>query len=95
MGDLRVTYGEGSAPLAVAHRGGGGLAQENSLVAFRLASALGLRYLETDVWVTLDGQLVCFHDDTLERATSATGLGGLVKFLQFHKRDDALDSTGG
>ena len=69
-----MTYGEGFAPLAIAHRGGAGLAQENSLAAFSLASALGLRYLETDIRVTSDGHLVCFHDDTLDRVTSATGL---------------------
>jgi glycerophosphoryl diester phosphodiesterase len=68
-----MTYGEGTSPLAIAHRGGAALAQENSLAAFALASALGLRYLETDVRVTCDGHLVCFHDDTLERVTSATG----------------------
>ena len=69
-----MTYGEESGPLAIAHRGGAALAPENSLAAFALASALGLRYLETDIRVTSDGQLVCFHDDTLERVTSATGL---------------------
>ena len=68
-----MNYGEGSGPLAIAHRGGAGLAQENSLVAFALASGLGLRYLETDVRVTSDGHLVCFHDETLDRVTSATG----------------------
>jgi glycerophosphoryl diester phosphodiesterase len=68
-----MTYGEGSGPLAIAHRGGAGLAQENSLAAFSLATALGLRYLETDIRVTSDGHLVCFHDHTLERVTSATG----------------------
>src|SRR6185503_6559486 len=68
-----MSYGEGSGPLTIAHRGGAGLAQENSLAAFALASALGLRYLETDIRVTSDGQLVCFHDATLERVTSATG----------------------
>jgi glycerophosphoryl diester phosphodiesterase len=68
-----MTYGEGTEPLAIAHRGGAALAQENSLAAFALASGLGLRYLETDVRVTSDGHLVCFHDDTLERVTSATG----------------------
>jgi glycerophosphoryl diester phosphodiesterase len=59
--------------MAIAHRGGAGLAQENSLAAFGLASALGLRYLETDVRVTSDGHLVCFHDETLDRVTAATG----------------------
>ena len=69
-----MNYGEGSGPLAIAHRGGAALAQENSLAAFGLASALGFRYLETDVRMSCDGHLVCFHDDTLERVTSATGL---------------------
>ena len=68
-----MSYGEGPGPLAIAHRGGSGLAPENSLAAFALASALGLRYLETDVRVTGDGHLVCFHDDTLDRVTAATG----------------------
>lgn len=68
-----MSYGHGPGPLAIAHRGGGALAQENSLVAFGRSSALGLRYLETDVRVTSDGHLVCFHDETLERVTSATG----------------------
>lgn len=69
-----MIYGEGSGPLAIAHRGGAAHAQENSLAAFGLSSALGLRYLETDVRLTCDGHLVCFHDDTLDRVTSATGL---------------------
>ncbi|HEX7536790.1 MAG TPA: glycerophosphodiester phosphodiesterase family protein, partial [Dermatophilaceae bacterium] len=68
-----MSYGEGPGPLAIAHRGGAALAQENSLAAFALASGLGLRYLETDVRVTSDGYLVCFHDETLDRVTSATG----------------------
>jgi glycerophosphoryl diester phosphodiesterase len=68
-----MSYGDGCGPLAIAHRGGAGLAQENSMAAFGLASALGLRYLETDVRITSDNQLVCFHDETLERVTSATG----------------------
>lgn len=69
-----MTYGEGPGALAIAHRGGAALAPENSLAAFGLASALGMGYLETDIRLTSDGQLVCFHDGTLERVTSATGL---------------------
>ena len=79
-----MRYGDGSGPLAIAHRGGAGLAAENSLAAFGLASALGLRYLETDVRVTRDGRLVCFHDDTLDRVTSATGLVRSKSLLELH-----------
>lgn len=68
-----MRYGAEAGPLAIAHRGGAGLAVENSMTAFALSAALGLRYLETDVHVTRDGHLVCFHDATLGRLTSAAG----------------------
>jgi len=66
-------YGEETGTLAIAHRGGAALAPENTLAAFALSASLGFRYLETDVRVTSDGQLVCFHDRRLDRVTDATG----------------------
>lgn len=66
-------YGEESGPLAIAHRGGMALGPENTLAAFGRATALGLRYLETDVHTTRDGELVCFHDPTLVRVTGHPG----------------------
>jgi glycerophosphoryl diester phosphodiesterase len=68
-----VTYRDCPGPLAVAHRGGAGLAAENTLEAFTRSYALGIRYLETDVRLTADGRLVAFHDARLERVTTATG----------------------
>jgi glycerophosphoryl diester phosphodiesterase len=68
-----MAYGSGPATLALAHRGGAALAPENTLAAFGLATSLGLRYLETDVRVTADEELVCFHDATLDRVTEARG----------------------
>lgn len=69
-----MTYADRVGPLAIAHRGGAGLAPENTLEAFRRSYHLGLRYLETDVRPTFDGQLVAFHDAWLNRATAANGL---------------------
>ncbi len=68
-----MTYRDRPGPLAVAHRGGAGLAAENTLEAFTRSYALGIRYLETDVRITADGRLVAFHDARLERVTAGTG----------------------
>jgi glycerophosphoryl diester phosphodiesterase len=46
---------------------------ENTLRAFKSASGLGYRYLETDVHATGDGQLLAFHDDRLDRVTDHVG----------------------
>jgi glycerophosphoryl diester phosphodiesterase len=73
-----VTYGEEHGPLAIAHRGGLALGPENTLATFDRTTALGVRYLETDVRTTRDGALVCFHDSSLRRTT---GHGGAVADL--------------
>jgi glycerophosphoryl diester phosphodiesterase len=68
-----VTYRDRPGPLAIAHRGGAGLAAENTLDAFRRSYDLGVRYLETDVRLSADGRLVAFHDAHLNRATGVSG----------------------
>jgi glycerophosphoryl diester phosphodiesterase len=62
-----------AGPLAIAHRGGALDAPENSLEAFAAAAAMGYRYVETDVHCTVDGHVVAFHDDRLDRVTDRTG----------------------
>lgn len=79
---VTMRYGETSEPLAVAHRGGAALAPENTLAAFAMATALGLRYIESDIKLTADGELVCFHDDTLDRCTDGTGRVGSYTLAQ-------------
>ncbi len=61
------------APLFAAHRGGALLWAENSLLAFRNALALGADFLELDVHLTRDGEVVVIHDATLDRTTTGTG----------------------
>lgn len=60
------------APLAFAHRGADPQ-RENTMAAFRRAAQLGYQYVETDVRTSADGELVLFHDETLDRITDGSG----------------------
>lgn len=53
----------------VAHRGYSGAYPENTLSAFAGAYAHGAKTVEFDVRKTKDGELVIYHDDTLEKFT--------------------------
>src|SRR5918993_4111195 len=54
-------------PIAFAHRGARAHAPENTLEAFGLALRLGATGLESDVWVTADGEVVLDHDGLVGR----------------------------
>jgi glycerophosphoryl diester phosphodiesterase len=49
-------------PVGFAHRGARAHAPENTIEAFELARRLGATGLESDVWITADGQAVLDHD---------------------------------
>jgi glycerophosphoryl diester phosphodiesterase len=59
--------------LCIAHRGASGYAPENTRAAFERAIAMGADATETDVQLTADGQLVLFHDETVERTSDGRG----------------------
>ncbi|MEK6665213.1 MAG: glycerophosphodiester phosphodiesterase family protein [candidate division NC10 bacterium] len=69
----RPAAAHAAGSLLAAHRGGAQLWPENSLLAFRSAIALGVDFLEFDVHLSRDGQVVVIHDPTLERTTTGTG----------------------
>jgi glycerophosphoryl diester phosphodiesterase len=60
-------------PVPIAHRGSRILWPENTDTSFQGAYDLGYRHFETDLHLTADGVLVCFHDPTVDRTTNATG----------------------
>jgi glycerophosphoryl diester phosphodiesterase len=49
-------------PIGFAHRGDRANAPDNTIVAFSLALEKGATALESDVWVTVDGEAVLDHD---------------------------------
>ena len=61
-------------PWLIAHRGASAYAPENTVPAFRLAADQGATFVEFDLRLTRDGQLVVLHDDTLERTTDVEAI---------------------
>ncbi len=57
----------------IAHRGASGHAPENTMAAFRRAVELGARFIETDLQITRDVQVIAIHDFTLDRTTNGKG----------------------
>lgn len=60
-------------PRLIAHRGGGTLAPENTLAAFRLGHTHGFRMMEYDVKLSRDKVPILLHDDTIRRTSNGTG----------------------
>ena len=59
------------------------------MLSFRKAYEMGYRHFETDLHITRDGQLVCFHDPTLDRTTEGSGLVSEVTLEQIKRLDAA------
>ncbi|WP_136658708.1 glycerophosphodiester phosphodiesterase family protein [Nitratireductor sp. XY-223] len=60
------------APL-LAHRGASLYAPENTLPAVERAARMGAKWIETDVQLTADNELVIIHDLELDRTTDGSG----------------------
>lgn len=60
----------------IAHRGASGDHPENTLLAFREALKLGANWLELDVHLSKDGEVVVIHDEQLDRTSSGHGRVG-------------------
>ena len=73
--------------LIFGHRGASGYAPENTLEAFRLAMEMGADGFELDVHMSLDGELVVIHDETVDRTTNGTGLVRDLTLAQLKELD--------
>lgn len=64
----------GAGPVQIfAHRGASKTYPEHTRAAYLEAIAQGADGIETDVRLTADGQLVCWHDATTDRTTGTAG----------------------
>lgn len=57
------------------------------MTAFQGAVDLGFTWLETDLHVTRDGVILCFHDDTLSRTTDLRGVVADMDWIELSVAD--------
>lgn len=69
-----LTTLNGEAPIVIAHRGASGYLPEHTLAGYELAVRMGVDYIEPDLSLTRDGQLVAVHDLTLQRTTNVQSM---------------------
>ena len=84
--------------LVIAHRTAVALAPENSLPGIEQAALCQADWVELDVRLSRDGQLVLMHDESLERTSSGCGLVAEhsleeLKGLHLRNRDGCLDQS--
>ena len=80
-------------PMVIAHRGGAGIAPENTLEAFRRSKALGVDMLELDIRATKDGELIVIHDRSLDRTTNGKGLVSETTYKNISMLDAGFNWT--
>lgn len=68
IGELGMT-----ATQPIAHRGASGYAPENTIAAVKKALELNIKYIEIDVHMTKDGEVVALHDSTIDRTSNGRG----------------------
>jgi glycerophosphoryl diester phosphodiesterase len=57
----------------IAHRGASAHYPENTMISFEGAINMGADMVELDVQMTADGEVIVFHDETLNRCTNGRG----------------------
>ena len=73
--------------LVYGHRGAAGEAPENTIAAFRHAIERGTQYVELDIHLSKDGQLIVVHDDKVNRTTGQKGRVNTFSAAELKKMD--------
>lgn len=58
----------------ISHRGASGYAPEHTLTSYQIGVKMSGDYIEVDLQMTKDGQLIAMHDEKVDRTTNGKGL---------------------
>ena len=79
---------DGRKPLVIGHRGASGTLPEHTLEAYKLAIEQGADFVEPDLVLTADGELIARHEPMLDDTTDVA-----VKFPASRKRNRNVDGV--
>ena len=68
---LATSLALAAPPVVIAHRGASSDAPENTLPAIKLGFEQGADFVEVDLYLTADKQIVLIHDKTTKRTGDA------------------------
>ena len=74
-------------PRAVAHRGGGTLAPENTLAGIRTGAKFGLKMIEFDAKLSADNVVFLLHDDNVDRTSDGNGAAAQMDYASIAALD--------
>lgn len=74
-----------SKPLVIGHRGAMGHETENTLASIQKAMDLGVDMVEIDVFKIKSGEIVVFHDETVDRLSNGGGMIEDYNFLEMRQ----------
>jgi len=77
----------------IAHRGANNVAPENTLKSFKKAIELGADYVEFDVHLSRDGEIIIMHDENTLRTTGKDGLIKNMTLKELKKLDAGEGET--
>ena len=71
--------------IVVAHRGGAALGPENSLGCIAKGIEAGAKWIEVDVHLSADGEIVVCHDTSVDRTTDGSGYISETGYTQLRR----------
>ena len=72
-GKNNISQNAAQHTMNIAHRGASGYAPENTMAAFDKALEMKADYIEIDVQLSKDGEVVLMHDGMIDRTTDGSG----------------------
>ncbi|MFT9599306.1 glycerophosphodiester phosphodiesterase [Mesobacillus sp.] len=86
IAEISSDYGQIKG-INISHRGASGHAPEHTLHAYELGNVMDGDYIEIDLQMTKDGELIALHDETIDRTTDKNGLVKNLTLKEIKKLD--------